>query len=110
MVIYWSNFAKENLKQFLEITKLSNPIKYIENLVNYTDNLIDNNYMGKHILTVSTCEIRQLIYKKYKILYTFENNEIKILSVIHSSQNYSEILKMSIEQFVQLIFFDISFF
>lgn len=97
MVINWSDFAQENLKTFIKFTKIQNLSEYIDNLFHFTNTLIENNYLGKHIITLNSYEIRQLIFEKHKILYCINNDEIRILALIHSSQNYTSMLKEMIK-------------
>ena len=87
MVINWSNFAIQNLKDFLEITKIYSPMEYVNNLFNFTNHLIDNNNLGK-----------QVIYEKHKILYSVVGNEIRILALIHASQDYNKAFKKLIKE------------
>lgn len=97
MVINWSEFAIENLRDFIKITKIYNIAEYTNELFEYTNNLIDNNSLGKYILTFNSYEIRQLVFKKHKILYYIYENEIRILALIHSSQDYGSILKQMLK-------------
>ena len=97
MVINWSEFAIENLRDFIKITKIYNIAEYTNELFEYTDNLKDNNSLGKYILIFNSYEIRQLVFKKHKILYYIYDNEIRILALIHSSQDYGSILKQMLK-------------
>ena len=93
MVINWSEFAQESLKNFIEITKIQNTEKYVHDLFDYIDLLIENNYLGKYQFKFNDHDVRQLIFRKHKILYYVKNDEIRILALIHSSQDYITILK-----------------
>lgn len=97
MVINWSEFAIENLRDFIKIAKIYNIAEYTDELFEYTDNLINNNFLGKYILTFNSYEIRQLVFKKHKILYYIYDNEVRILALIHSSQDYGSILKQMLK-------------
>ena len=97
MVINWSEFAIENLRDFIKITKIYNIAEYTNELFEYTDNLINNNFLGKYILTSNSYEIRQLVFKNHKILYYVCDNEIRILALIHSSKDYGLILKQMLK-------------
>lgn len=93
MVINWSNFAIDNLREFKKVTKMNDIRLYTDALFEYTENLINNNDLGKYVLSINNLEIRQLIFKKHKILYCIVENEIRILALIHESQNYTLALK-----------------
>ena len=46
MVVIWSNFAKQNLKNFMDTTLMTkeNSIKYVKRLVEYTSFLKEQNF------------------------------------------------------------------
>ena len=94
MEIIWSNISKRDLRNFFDHihegteTTVTN---YILNLINYTDFLSNNPYLGKVLFSHNNLDYRILIYRKHKILYTVTNN-INIVSLIHSSRNMEEIL------------------
>lgn len=89
MVIKWTPLAKEQLKNFTKISKAEphNLKKYITALVAYSDRLLDNNELGKAMFKINDVIFRQLLYKKHRIIYYIRENEIQIVSVIHTSQN-----------------------
>lgn len=88
MVINWSNYAQENLEEFLKITKIQDTDKYIDDLFHYIELIIDNNEIRKFFINFNGYKIRQLIFNKHKIMYYIKDNEIRILALIHSSQNF----------------------
>lgn len=47
--------------------------------------------MGRYVPEFNSKEIRELIYKSYRILYTFNSKNIYILRVIHHSRNISKL-------------------
>ena len=65
-------------------------MEYVNNLFNFTNHLIDNNNLGKPLLNFNSYQIRQVIYEKHKILYTAVWDEIRILALIHYSQDYNK--------------------
>ena len=87
MVIKWSDFAKDNLKYFIETSKLTHPLVYAESLVRNLFLLTDNPRAGKLLFTINDLEVRQLIYKKHRIIYRINNDTIDVGAVIHTSQN-----------------------
>ncbi len=94
MVIVWSNFAKTNLRDFLSNTYMehSNAIEYIKSLYSYVQSLENNNYLGKSLSYLHLSEFRQLIYKKHRILYSIQSNEIHIIAVIHIAQDLNKVI------------------
>lgn len=93
MVIKWSYFARDNLKDFIKNSKMSSPYKYAELLVEYVNGLVENNYLGKILCNINSKEVRQLIYKKHRILYYVFNDEIYIIAVLNTAQDLEGSLK-----------------
>lgn len=89
MVIKWTPLAIEQLKNVKETSKAkSNNIKdYITSLINFTSNLLLNNELGKVMFKLNDVRFRQLLYRKHRIIYYIKEEEIQIVSIIHTSQN-----------------------
>ena len=91
-------------KAILHITEIFNEAKvdsqtniknYINKLVDYTETLDDMPKIGKIIKYFfdNTYEIRQLIYKKHRIIYNIKDNNVVILSVISTKLDLDKALK-----------------
>lgn len=89
MVIKWTPLAIEQLQNFIKMSKAEphNIKDYISSLVEFANNLLWSNDMGKVMLMLNNVKFRQLLYKKHRIIYYVKNDEIQIVSVIHTSQN-----------------------
>ena len=96
MVIKWTTSAKQDLKDFIKNARIYNPTQYVTSLMDYAENLAISNQLGKFLFSINELEIRQLIYKKHRIIYYVEVDEVVILSVVHTARNltkYIEFLK-----------------
>ena len=102
MVIKWSDFAKINLQNFIRSSKLSSPNSSIEELVNTVYILEDNPRAGKELHIDKNKEIRQLIYKMHRIIYIVLDNEIEILTVLHTNQDLQTTIKFLEKHFNRL--------
>ena len=100
MVIIWSNFAKNNLRDFATSTYMQHPKDYIKSLVNYVSILSEQNYLGNKLYSINNVEIRQLLYKKHRILYSINNNAVQILAVVHVIQDLTTTINY-IKRFLQ---------
>lgn len=76
-----------------------NAINYIKSLVEYTNCLENQKHLGKLLIYYNSKEIRQLIYKKHRIIYCIVGNTIFIISIIHSIQSTNAILNSIINFF-----------
>lgn len=66
----------------------------MKKLVDYVDILETMPELGKNIeYIISNYEIRQLIYKKHRIIYHIKGNDIVILSVLHTRLDLGKALK-----------------
>lgn len=95
MEIIWSDLSKQDLRNFFDHihngTETS-ATNYILNLIDYTNFLSTNPYLGKLLFSNNNLNYHVLIYRTHKILYTL-TDKINIVSIIHSSRNMDEILK-----------------
>lgn len=94
MVIIWSLQAKKDLRNIYKYSRAGteNTIKrYILKLIDYTEFLGQNPYLGKKLFVHNKLNYHILIYRKHKIIYTV-TNKINIVSIIHSSRNIQKIL------------------
>lgn len=89
MVIKRTTLAIEQLQNFKEISKaeLHNIKDYIKSLVIFTNSLLSNSELRKVMFKLNDIKFRQLLYKKHRIIYYIKENEIQIVSIIHTSQN-----------------------
>lgn len=63
-------------------------------LVDYVYTLENMNEMGKVFeYVVSNYKLRQLIYKKHRIIYTIKNDDVVILAVLHTKLDIEKALK-----------------
>ena len=100
MVVVWSNFAKQNLKNFITTTLMTkeNSTKYVKRLVEYVGYLDEQSFLGKVLTKYNDITIYQLIYKQHRIIYSIDNNKIYIISVLHTAQSPEKTLT-SIKEF-----------
>ncbi len=64
----------------------------MKSLISYTLSLSDFPQLGRVIFCIQKIEIRQLIYKKHRILYYIDDS-IHILSVLHTSRDINKFFK-----------------
>lgn len=90
MEIIVTQKARDDLKKFYNYSKLTqkNTIEYINGIINYSQSIKDFPEIGKVIDVIKHNKLRQLIYKKHKILYIVLNSKIYILRYIHTSTNF----------------------
>lgn len=85
-----SKRASIDVANFINRAPLSyqkNKLNFFFTLRNFLEILISMPHLGK-VIFQTDFEIRQIIYQKYRILYTIENYTIYILRIIHSRMNF----------------------
>lgn len=95
MEIIWSKSAKKDLYDYFQNSRIYTKEKvnsYIISLVEYIDTLMDMPKMGKLLFLINNIEIRQIIFKMHRILYSINDNKINILVVSHTSRDNKEIV------------------
>ena len=93
MGIKWSDFAKENLYDFVRCSKMESPVEYVENLVQSVSILEDYPEAGKVLYYANKIATRQLIHEMHRIIYRVKDNEIHIGAVLHTSKDLESSLK-----------------
>lgn len=85
MEIKWTNEALEQLIEIQEFISKDSPERaaiFVNQLIEHAgDSLPDNPRMGRTVPELANPEIREWIFKKYRIVYRLTESNIKILSV-----------------------------
>ena len=95
MGIIWSDFAKENLQDFVKYSKMKSPIEYVEELVKSVSILEKFPKVGKTLFYANKIEVRQLIYEKHRILYRIKKNQVQIGAVLHTAKDFESSLRFA---------------
>ncbi len=90
MEIIITQKARNDLLDFYNYSKLNtnNLKEYINEIINYSQSIKYFPSIGKVVDVIKKHKLRQLIYKKHKILYIIFNSKIYILRYIHTSRNF----------------------
>ena len=70
----------------------TNTTRFFNNLMDFLEILNSIPYLGK-VISNYDFEIRQIIYKKHRILYTIKTHTVFILRVIHIRMNFENNLR-----------------
>ena len=87
MVVKWTKYALNDLKEFKNYTKKILPDTYIRELFNIVSTLKDFPNLGFVSTYINKKAIRKLIYNEHSIMYYIDNKTIIIVSVIHYKQD-----------------------
>ncbi len=84
MKIKWSHEALERLIEIEDYISKDSParaIQFIDQLIEHVELLSDKPLIGRIVPELATPDMRELIFKKYCIVYRLEKNHIIILTV-----------------------------
>lgn len=91
--VYWLEEATEDLNQiynFISQDSIYYAIKTTEEILEKAENLKRLPYIGRKIMGSNDENIREIIYKSYRIIYKIDSNVILILRVWHSARLLSK--------------------
>ena len=85
----WLKTASDDLIQiynYIYKDSIYYSIKTINEILKLTDNLVFSKYMGRKVPEYNLREIRELIYKSYRVIYEVKTSEILILRIWHCAR------------------------
>ncbi|KAF0217715.1 MAG: plasmid stabilization system [Geobacteraceae bacterium] len=85
MKIKWTNEALEQLIEIEEFISKDSPERaavFVDQLIEHAeDSLPANPRVGRRVPEIANPDIRELIFKKYRIVYRLTESNIEILSI-----------------------------
>jgi len=98
MKLIWTKEALLRLKEIDEYISRDNPVAatdFVDKLILVAETIVDNLKKGRVVPELSLENIRELLYKNYRIVYLVKKNSLEILTVFEGHQllKKEEILK-----------------
>jgi toxin ParE1/3/4 len=84
MRIKWTNEALIRLFEIEDFISQDSPErakKFVDQIIEHAETLSDKPLSGRTVPEISNPDIRELIFKKYRIVYSIRGNELDILTV-----------------------------
>jgi toxin ParE1/3/4 len=84
MKIEWTHEALERLSEIEDFISQDSPEraeKFIDRIIERAESLSNNPLRGRAVPEISNPDIRELIFKKYRIVYRIRGKSIDILTV-----------------------------
>lgn len=94
--IIWSERAVKNLKsieKYIAENSVNQSKIVVNEIINYVEKLRLLPYMGSIVQELNDNKFRQLIKYSYRIIYTIQNDQVQIITIIHSRQEFLSTLK-----------------
>jgi len=89
MIVIWSNDSLEDvegIRDFIARDSEYYANVFTEKIISVAEKLIDFPLMGRIVPEYNTANIREIIYRNYRVIYEVEDKRVVILSVLHGSQ------------------------
>lgn len=98
MKLLWTKESLHRLKEVDEYVSRDNPdaaIRFVERLISLAETIVDNPKKGRVVPELSLENIRELLYKNYRIVYLIKKSSIEILTVFegHRLLKKDEVIK-----------------
>lgn len=85
MTVTWSQEAGENLvdiEEFIARDSVERAVRFVDALIDQTEAILsDNPRSGRSVPEIGNPDIRELIYRGYRIVYRLNGDRIDILTV-----------------------------
>lgn len=84
MRIKWTNEALMQLFEMEDFISQDSPEraeKFVDQIIEHAETLSDKPLRGRTVPEISNPDIRELIFKKYRIVYRIKGNSLYILTV-----------------------------
>ena len=85
MTVTWSQEAGENLvdiEEFIARDSVERAVRFVDALIDHAEVLLtDNPKSGRTVPEIGNPDIRELIYRGYRIVYRLNGDQIEILTV-----------------------------
>ncbi|MGD1007899.1 MAG: type II toxin-antitoxin system RelE/ParE family toxin [Ignavibacteriaceae bacterium] len=89
MKVFWTKESIQHLKEielYISRDNQNAAEKFIDKLVGLAETLSHNSVKGRIVPEFSLPQIRELIYRNYRIVYMIRKNRIEILTVFEGHQ------------------------
>lgn len=89
MKLLWTKEAMQSLMEIEEYISRDNPIaavEFVDKLITITETIVDNPKKGRVVPELSLENIRELLFKNYRIVYLVKKKSIEVLTVFEGHQ------------------------
>jgi len=85
MNVTWSKEASENLveiEEFIGRDSLERAIRFVDTLIDHAEAILaDNPKSGRSVPEIGNPDVREIIYRGYRIVYRLNGDQIEILTI-----------------------------
>ena len=89
MKLIWTKEALLRLQEVEEYISRDNPIAaadFLDNLISLAETIVDNPKKGRVVPELSLENIRELLFRNYRIVYLIKKSSVEVLTVFEGHQ------------------------
>ena len=90
MKVTWSKESSGNLveiEEFIARDSMERAVRFVDALIDHTEDILaDNPRSGRIVPEIGNADMRELIYRGYRIVYRLNGDALEILSVFEGHQ------------------------
>ena len=89
MKLLWTKEALLRLQEIEEYISRDNPVaavEFVDKLIFLAETIVDNPKKGRVVPEFSLENIRELLYKNYRIVYLIKKSSVEVLTVFEGHQ------------------------
>ena len=92
MRVTWSREASENLveiEEFIARESLERAVRFVDALIDHSEAILtDNPKSGRVVPEIGNPDMRELIYRGYRVVYRLKEDALEILTVFEGHRHY----------------------
>lgn len=94
MIIEWTDPALDDMEGIRDFIGKDSPFyarQFLERIFDYVENLAEQPKLGRIVPEEQREDVRELIYRDYRIIYLLHDDRIKIATVMRASRDFSNL-------------------
>lgn len=92
MEIFWTETAKKDLQHIYDFIAEDSVLyanRFIDKLINEVENLCVFPKIGRIVPEIDDINIREILYRSYRVIYKIVDNRIYITQISHTAQEFN---------------------
>lgn len=94
--VRWSLTAGTDLQEiegFIARDSVLHAVTFVDRIVESTETLLNNPRIGRVVPEFNRQDLREVLYRGYRIVYLVQNGEVLVLRVVHGARDLVELTR-----------------
>ena len=94
--VRWSLTAASDLQDiesFIARDSILHAISFVDRIVAATDKLSDSPHLGRVVPEFNRPDLRELIFRSYRIVYLLKDDAVMILRAVHGARDLADLVR-----------------